>query len=141
MEPGAPLEDYSNSTATVFQEVPADKVKFKVTNTWGTILDMVEDVVEELLHGCILNAQMIVYTMVYDALELEAFVQIRTVVLDETTDKHVDRYCEAGQAAEAVGKRLHRNDESPTQIASFIQPTMDAITKQCRVSVLGSRSM
>lgn len=63
-------------------------------------------------------------------------------VVCETINKRVDQYFEASKAANALGKRLLRNDAFPASIASLVQTqTMDVITNQQRVNIFRSTSM
>lgn len=48
--------------------------------------------------------------MVYDAKEHIILYQTQTAVLGETIEKHMDKYFEAGKAAEAQGNRMLHND-------------------------------
>lgn len=49
--------------------------------------------------------------MAHEAVERVIPNQIRTAVLAETIDRHVDKQFEAGKATEDLQKRMLRNDD------------------------------
>lgn len=63
-------------------------------------------------------------------------------MLGEKISKHAEKFFVSSKEAEAVGKRLLRNDKFLAPVASFVQTnTMEAINDQRRVDVFGSMSM
>lgn len=69
--------------------------------------------------------------MVHDSVKHFILDQIRTDGVGEMTDKHVHKYFEAGEAAEAAEKKLLHSEELPALITSFAQRrTMNALADQ-----------
>lgn len=63
-------------------------------------------------------------------------------MLGETIINHVDRYLEAGKAAEPLIKKLLCNDDFLAPIASFVQTkTMEKIIDKRRFELFKSTSM
>lgn len=77
--------------------------------------------------------------MLFDAWEHFIIDHIRTCVLGETVEKHVDRYFQAVKATEQHGERLLRSKRFLAPIVSFVQTdSMDAITDQHSVNIFAS---
>lgn len=69
----------------------------------------------------------------YGTLQNVIYELVRKAVLDETIDKHVDKFFEAGRTIEAFDKSLLRNDETLVLIASYVETkAMDKIADQAR---------
>lgn len=68
--------------------------------------------------------------------------QIRTAVLKEGINKHVDKYFQSSKAAEALRKRKPRNNDLFAPIASFVGvKKLNGTMDQHKVRIIGSTSM
>lgn len=106
--------------ATALQDVIANEVKSQVSHVLATSPDKAE-AVEKLFRAVTLNDQGETGVVGYDAVKHVSLDQIRTAVIVETTDTHVDQYFETDKAVEALGKKLLHNDEFLAPITSFVK--------------------
>lgn len=88
----------------------SDEVSSQVRNVLATLLDLVEDAVEQLFRAAIFNAYGGFRSVGYDDVKHVLLDQIRTAVLDKTINKHFDQCFEALKATEVLERRLVRND-------------------------------
>lgn len=95
----------------MLQEIIANKVKSQIKNAMAPIPDRVQEAREQLFRPATFTAQLGVRTMVYNALARVILGPIRTTVLREIIDKHVEKYFNACKGTEALGKKLLPNDE------------------------------
>lgn len=103
---------------------------------------MVQEAVEPLFCASTLSAQGGVRTIVYDAVEHVITDQIKTVLLGDTINNHVAKFFEAGKTSKGLGKGLLCYDKFLAPKLSIVQTqTMEAITDQQSLDVLGSMSM
>lgn len=78
----------------------------------------------------------------YSTMKHVVLDQIRTAVLGDRIEKHVEKYFEAGNVAEALRERLFPNKDFLTFIILLVQTnSIDGIADQTRADVIGSISI
>lgn len=108
----------------------------------ATILNVVENSVEQLFSAVSLSVQGGVLTAVYNAIDHVVHGQIRTAVVSDKINRHVAQFLESGRADKALGERFLRTDEFLAPIDPFVQAhTIASITDQRCVKVFGFSSM
>lgn len=113
----------------------------QVAIAFAAVPDKAEDDVERLFRATTIGVQRRIGTVVYGVVDHVVIDQIGTTIFGKTIDQHFDHCFKAYKAAEVFGKRLIRNHELLTQLASFVQTkTIDIIANQGGVYVFGSKA-
>lgn len=113
-EPKPTLEVEEDSMANAIQEVIADEFKQKMAYALAAIPGHIEEAVEHLFSALTFSRQMRIGTVVYNTVKHVILDRIRTAALEETINKHVDKYFEASKAVEDLGKRCSNLTTSST---------------------------
>lgn len=95
-----------------------------------------EEAFETLFRTATVSGQGGIRTVANDPVEQVTPDQIRTAMLGEPINEHVDQYFKAVKATDVLCNRLLCNDERLTSIASFVQTqSMDVINDQQKLEI------